>query len=84
VLTVADAGRVEEGAVATFAIRLDKAVDNATTLRFSLGGDIAADDVGTPTVTINGAAVAVTDLGDGRYSVSVPAGTTDGIRVSVP
>ncbi|PSJ36992.1 hypothetical protein C7H85_19425, partial [Zobellella endophytica] len=42
VLTVADAGRVEEGAVATFAIRLDKAVDNATTLRFSLGGDIAA------------------------------------------
>ncbi|PSJ40188.1 hypothetical protein C7H85_19145, partial [Zobellella endophytica] len=84
VLTVADAGRVEEGAVATFAIRLDKAVDNATTLRFSLGGDIAADDVGTPTVTIGGEAVAVTDLGDGRYSVSVPAGTTDGIRVSVP
>ncbi|WP_164461406.1 Calx-beta domain-containing protein [Alcaligenes faecalis] len=84
VLTVDDAGNVNEGENATFNVSLDKAVDADTTLTFTLGGEIEADDIGEPTVTINGQDVTVTKNADGSYSVTVPAGTTDGIVVTVP
>ena len=84
VLTVADAGTVFEGNNASFAISLDKAVDNDTTLSFTLGGEIEAGDIGTPVVTIGGTDVTVTANTDGSYSITVPAGTTGGIEVSVP
>jgi hypothetical protein len=38
----------------SFNITLGKAVDAATTITFKLGGDIEADDIGTPVVTIGG------------------------------
>ncbi|MEN5253502.1 hypothetical protein ABE441_17690, partial [Alcaligenes aquatilis] len=40
VLTVDDAGNVNEGENATFNVSLDKAVDADTTLTFTLGGEI--------------------------------------------
>ncbi|XGA79600.1 DUF5801 domain-containing protein [Halomonas sp. CH40] len=83
-LTVADAGTINEGDTATFDVSLSNPVDNATTLTFELGGDIDGDDVETPTASIGGAGVAVTDNGDGTFSFDVPAGTTDGIAISVP
>ncbi|AWG36125.1 hypothetical protein CA948_13880 [Alcaligenes aquatilis] len=84
VLTVDDAGNVNEGENATFNVSLDKAVDADTTLTFTLSGEIEADDIGEPTVTIGGQDVTVTKNADGSYSVTVPAGTTDGIVVTVP
>ncbi|WP_039488647.1 hypothetical protein, partial [Pectobacterium wasabiae] len=84
-LTVGDAGTVAEGQPARFDIALSKPVDAATTLTFTLRhGSTDADDIGTPTVTIAGQPVPVTDHGDGSYSVPVAAGTTGGIVVSVP
>jgi hypothetical protein len=84
VLTVDDAGNVNEGENATFNVSLDKAVDADTTLTFTLGGEIEDGDIGEPTVTIGGQDVTVTKNADGSYSVTVPAGTTDGIVVTVP
>ncbi|PWC09241.1 hypothetical protein B4923_20565, partial [Brenneria roseae subsp. americana] len=85
VLTVSDAGEVNEGNAATFDMTLSKPVDNATTLTFTLGGgNITSADIGTPTVTINGQGVPVSQNADGSYSLTVPAGTTGGIVVSVP
>ncbi|QHQ16681.1 hypothetical protein GMW39_12905 [Pectobacterium parmentieri] len=85
VLTVGDAGTVAEGQPARFEIALSKPVDAATTLTFTVRhGSTDADDIGTPTVTIAGQPVAVTENADGSYSVPVAAGTTDGIVVSVP
>ncbi|MGO5000562.1 retention module-containing protein, partial [Oceanisphaera sp. W20_SRM_FM3] len=83
-LTVADAGTVIEGSTASFAVSLDKAVDNDTTLTFQLSGQATAADVGTPSVTLNGVAVTVTAVAGGGFSVNVPAGTTSGLVVSVP
>ncbi|MEN5253506.1 hypothetical protein ABE441_17710, partial [Alcaligenes aquatilis] len=70
---------MNEGENATFNVSLDKAVDADTTLTFTLGGEIEDSDIGEPTVTINGQDVTVTKNADGSYSVTVPAGTTDGI-----
>ncbi|QNI02348.1 retention module-containing protein [Halomonas sp. SH5A2] len=83
-LSVDDAGTINEGGVATFNVTLGNAVDNVTTLTFSLDGAIEADDVGTPTATIGGTAVDVVANDDGSFSFEVPAGTTDGIAISVP
>ncbi|WP_251865740.1 retention module-containing protein, partial [Achromobacter sp. Marseille-Q4962] len=83
-LSVSDAGDVDEGSEAVFNVALTKPVDADTTLTFKLGGDIEAGDVGTPTVTIGGQSVVVTNNGNGTYSITVPAGTTDGIVVTVP
>ncbi|MEN5253507.1 hypothetical protein ABE441_17715, partial [Alcaligenes aquatilis] len=60
VLTVDDAGNVNEGENATFNVSLDKAVDADTTLTFTLGGEIEDGDIGEPTVTIGGQDVTVT------------------------
>ncbi|WP_409311163.1 retention module-containing protein, partial [Pectobacterium sp. B1J-3] len=84
VLTVGDAGEVNEGGTASFEIALSQPVNNATTLSFTLGGQIDAADIGTPTATLNGQPVEVTAHADGSYSLTVPAGTTGGIVVSVP
>ncbi|MEN5253505.1 calcium-binding protein, partial [Alcaligenes aquatilis] len=73
VLTVDDAGNVNEGENATFNVSLDKAVDADTTLTFTLGGEIEDGDIGEPTVTIGGQDVTVTKNADGSYSVTVPA-----------
>ncbi|CAB3860216.1 hypothetical protein LMG26689_02449 [Achromobacter animicus] len=83
-LTVSDAGDVNEGSNAVFNVALTKPIDANTTLTFTLGGQIEAGDVGTPTVMIGGKAVTVTANADGSYSVTVPAGTTGGIVVTVP
>ncbi|WP_373981563.1 retention module-containing protein [Achromobacter sp. JD417] len=83
-LTVADAGDVNEGSDAVFNVALTKAVDADTTLTFTLGGQIEAGDVGTPTVMIGGKPATVTANADGSYSITVPAGTTGGIVVTVP
>ncbi|WP_286935866.1 retention module-containing protein, partial [Achromobacter sp. UBA4530] len=83
-LTVADAGDVNEGSNAVFNVALTKPVDADTTLTFKLGGQIEAGDIGTPTVMIGGQPVAVTANADGTYSITVPAGTTGGIVVTVP
>ncbi|KXJ62976.1 hypothetical protein AXY46_02860 [Achromobacter xylosoxidans] len=83
-LTVADAGDVNEGSDAVFNVALTKAVDADTTLTFTLGGQIEAGDVGTPTVMIGGKPATVTSNADGSYSITVPAGTTGGIVVTVP
>jgi hypothetical protein len=83
-LTVSDAGDVNEGSNAVFNVALTKAVDADTTLTFTLGGQIEAGDVGTPTVMIGGKPATVTANGDGSYSITVPAGTTGGIVVTVP
>ncbi|WP_409306506.1 type I secretion C-terminal target domain-containing protein [Pectobacterium sp. B1J-3] len=84
VLTVGDAGEVNEGGTASFDIALSQSVNNATTLSFTLGGQIDAGDIGTPTATLNGQPVVVTAHADGSYSLTVPAGTTGGLVVSVP
>ncbi|PTB00889.1 retention module-containing protein, partial [Halomonas urumqiensis] len=83
-LTVGDAGSVNEGDTITFSVSLSNPVDNVTTLTFVLGGEADDDDLGTPTVAINGVDVTVTTNADGSFSIEVPAGTTDGIVVSVP
>jgi len=83
-LTVSDAGDVNEGSNAVFNVALSKAVDADTTLTFTLGGQIEANDVGTPTVMIGGKPATVTANADGSYSINVPAGTTSGIVVTVP
>ncbi|MDF2862413.1 MAG: tandem-95 repeat protein [Achromobacter mucicolens] len=83
-LSVSDAGDVNEGSDAVFNVALTKAVDADTTLTFTLGGQIEAGDVGTPTVMIGGRPATVTANADGSYSVTVPAGTTGGIVVTVP
>ncbi|WP_251866055.1 hypothetical protein, partial [Achromobacter sp. Marseille-Q4962] len=83
-LTVSDAGDVNEGSNAVFNVALTKPVDANTTLTFTLGGQIEAGDVGTPTVTIGGQSVVVTNNGNNTYSITVPAGTTGGIVVTVP
>ncbi|WP_333903325.1 type I secretion C-terminal target domain-containing protein, partial [Achromobacter insolitus] len=83
-ITVSDAGDVNEGSDAVFNVALTKPVDADTTLTFTLGGEIEADDVGVPTVTIGGTSVTVTTNPDGSYSITVPAGTTGGIVVTVP
>ncbi|MBQ0133277.1 MAG: type I secretion C-terminal target domain-containing protein, partial [Comamonas sp.] len=84
-LSVADAGRVQEGQEAQFAISLSKAVDADTQLTFSLGGQIQSNDIGAVSVTINGqAATGFVANADGTYSFTVPAGTTTGIVVHVP
>ncbi|MDH1181094.1 type I secretion C-terminal target domain-containing protein, partial [Achromobacter mucicolens] len=83
-LTVSDAGDVNEGSNAVFNVALNKAVDANTTLTFKLGGQIEAGDVGTPTVMIGGKPATVTANADGSYSITVPAGTTGGIVVTVP
>ncbi|SEK07388.1 hypothetical protein, partial [Achromobacter sp. NFACC18-2] len=83
-LTVSDAGDVNEGSDAVFNVALTKSVDADTTLTFTLGGQIEAGDVGTPTVMIGGKPATVTANADGSYSVTVPAGTTGGIVVTVP
>ncbi|XGA79592.1 retention module-containing protein [Halomonas sp. CH40] len=84
VLSVADAGTINEGDTATFDVSLSNPVDNATTLTFELDGEIDSDDIGTPTASIDGTEVTVTDNGNGTFSLDVPAGTTDGIVISVP
>ncbi|NOG31810.1 retention module-containing protein [Halomonas sp. TBZ9] len=83
-LSVGDAGTINEGDTATFDVSLSNPVDNATTLTFELDGEIDADDVGTPTASIDGTVVTVTDNGNGTFNLDVPAGTTDGIMISVP
>ncbi|MGN1057659.1 MAG: retention module-containing protein, partial [Comamonas sp.] len=85
-LTVDDAGTVQEGQNAVFQMALDKAIDAETTMSFKLNlGTAEADDVGNPSVFINGAAVTVSGPdADGNYTFQVPAGTTDGIEVRVP
>ncbi|SEK07395.1 type I secretion C-terminal target domain-containing protein, partial [Achromobacter sp. NFACC18-2] len=83
-LTVSDAGDVNEGSNAVFNVALTKSVDADTTLTFKLGGQIEAGDVGTPTVMIGGKSASVTANADGSYSITVPAGTTGGIVVTVP
>ncbi|MFD4839916.1 retention module-containing protein [Achromobacter sp. NPDC058515] len=83
-LTVSDAGDVNEGSDAVFNVALTKSVDADTTLTFTLGGQIEAGDVGTPTVTIGGQPATVKANPDGSYSITVPAGTTGGIVVTVP
>ncbi|WP_370647828.1 type I secretion C-terminal target domain-containing protein [Achromobacter sp. ACRQX] len=83
-LTVSDPGNVNEGSNAVFNVALTKAVDADTKLTFKLGGEIESGDIGTPTVTISGKTVAVTTNADGSYSITVPAGTTGGIVVTVP
>jgi hypothetical protein len=70
-LDVSDPGNVHEGSDATFNITLGKAVDAATTITFKLGGDIEADDIGTPVVTIGGTTVTLVNNGDGTYSFQV-------------
>ncbi|MCT9813533.1 retention module-containing protein, partial [Acidovorax sp. Be4] len=44
---------------------------------------IEPNDIGVPTVTVNGQPVVVTEV-NGVYSFTVPAGTTTGIVVTVP
>ncbi|WP_347645407.1 hypothetical protein, partial [Comamonas thiooxydans] len=83
-ITVSDAGDVNEGSDAVFNVALTKPVDAETTITFKFGGDIEADDIGTPVVTIGGATVTLVNNGDGTYSFQVPAGTTGGIVVTVP
>ncbi|WP_326491099.1 retention module-containing protein [Achromobacter deleyi] len=83
-LTVSDAGDVNEGSNAVFNVALTKSVDADTKLTFKLGGEIESGDVGVPTVTIGGKSVIVTANADGTFSITVPAGTTGGIVVTVP
>ena len=83
-LDVSDPGNVNEGSDAVFNVTLGKAVDANTTLTFKLGGEIEANDIGTVKVTIGGNPVTVTANADGTFSITVPAGTTGGIVVTVP
>ncbi|MGS1106654.1 retention module-containing protein [Achromobacter anxifer] len=83
-LDVSNPGDVNEGSDATFNITLGKAVDAETTITFKLGGEIGADDIGAPVVTIGGNPVTLVNNGNGTYSFQVPAGTTGGIVVTVP
>ncbi|MGN1056869.1 MAG: type I secretion C-terminal target domain-containing protein, partial [Comamonas sp.] len=84
-LTVDDAGTVQEGQNAIFAIHLSKPVDNATTISFKLGGQADAQtDLGAVRVTIGGNTVTLTGPdSNGNYNFSVPANTVGGIQVQV-
>ncbi|WP_229667983.1 immunoglobulin-like domain-containing protein [Oceanisphaera marina] len=85
---VVSAGVASEGQSLDFAINLDKPVDNDTQVTFTLGqganDQASAEDIGVPTVSINGSEVVLTAHTDGSYSFLLPAGITTGIQISVP
>ncbi|WP_284335941.1 retention module-containing protein, partial [Comamonas sp. NoAH] len=83
-LSVSDAGRIEEGQSAVFEIKLTNPVPFASTVTFTLGGDIEADDLqGIPVVLVQGNTVAVVRNPDGSYSFQLPPGISSGIEVRV-
>jgi hypothetical protein len=77
------ANGVNEGDAVLFELTLSTSLSSDTTFTFNLSG-VESDDIGTPSVTIDGADVALTSNSDGSYSVTIPAGVTSGIVVSVP
>ncbi|MGL5707789.1 MAG: immunoglobulin-like domain-containing protein, partial [Aeromonas sp.] len=77
---------VAEGSVNTFSVSLSNASTSATTVNLTLAGGTAEKGVDftgtTVTVVIGGVSQSVAVAADGRFSVSVPAGTT-GFAVKV-
>ncbi|TNI22458.1 RTX toxin [Aeromonas salmonicida] len=72
---------VTEGSANTFSVSLSNASTTATTVNLNLAGGTAEKGVDftgtTVTVVIGGVSQSVAVAADGRFSVSVPAGTTD-------